>query len=57
MAKYSTGYAFLIMVVLLGYLSLILVGLKVTMTSNCLKMELMSKGEITTVDTGTTVPL
>lgn len=54
MAKCSTGFAFLIMFILLGSLSLVLVGLKVTMISNCLKTELMSQEEITNKDTGTT---
>lgn len=57
MAKCSTSFAFLIMVVLLGCLSLVLVGLKVTMISNCLKTEQRSTEEITTKDTGTTGPL
>lgn len=53
MAKCSSGFAFLIMVVLLGCLSLISVGLKVTMISKCLKTEL-SKEELAKKNTGTT---
>lgn len=57
MTKCGTGFAFLIMIVLLGCLSLFLMELKITMFSNCLKTELMSKEEITIKDTGTTGPL